>query len=128
MWHCSSRITKETLHWVAPNNRKENVVDIYNTYCKTVIFYNFEVLFFEQNEYFKELGCFKFCSYCINKYYNIICSITLFYQFTFISQSWLFTVKRRFCIIPVTLTCYYTWHWVGKEQEHCKEENAWTVA
>jgi len=53
-------------------------VDIYNTYYKTVIFYNFEVLFFEQNEHFKELGCFKFCSYCINKYYNTICSINTF--------------------------------------------------
>jgi len=48
MQHYNSRITKETLHWVAPNKRKESVVDISNTYYKTVIFYNFEVLFFKK--------------------------------------------------------------------------------
>jgi len=37
-------------------------------------------------------------------------------------------VKRSLSIISVTLTCYCTWHWVSKEQEQCKEENAWTIA
>jgi hypothetical protein len=72
MRHCSSIVTKETLHWVAPNKRKESVVNIFNIYHKTVIFYNFEVLFFKQNEHLKELGCLKFCSYCINEYYITI--------------------------------------------------------
>jgi hypothetical protein len=67
-----SRITEETLQCVAPNKRKESVVDISNTYYITVIFYNFEVLFFKQNEHLKALVCLKFCSYHINEYYITI--------------------------------------------------------
>jgi len=72
MQNCSSRITKETLHWAAPNKRKEIVVDITNTYYKNVIFCNFEVLFFEQTGHFKERGCLKFWSFCVKEYYITI--------------------------------------------------------
>ena len=40
----------------------------------------------------------------------------------------MFAVKGNFCIISVTLTCYYAWHCIGSEQEQCKEENARTIA
>jgi hypothetical protein len=42
---------------------------------KTAIFYNFEVLFFEQTEHFKEAGCLKFCSLCKNEYYIAILGV-----------------------------------------------------